>query len=52
MKTINELIEGDCIVIARAGNDTREFHGSYSNEFQCVFFTIPSTFEIIGYIQD
>lgn len=49
MKTIHELKEGDCQVITKQG---KTFHGSYSEEFQCVFFAIPSTYEIIGYSQD
>lgn len=49
MKTIEELKNGDCQVITDKG---KTFHGFYSEEYNCVFFAIPSTYKIIGYIQD
>jgi len=51
MKTIDELKHGECTVITKYTHGTKEFHGFYSDEFQCVFFCIPSTYEIIGYRQ-
>jgi hypothetical protein len=51
MKTIEELKEGDCTVITKNGGNIKEFHGSYSEKWNCVFFAIPSTYEIIGYLQ-
>jgi hypothetical protein len=54
MKTIEQLKNGDCTVITENiyHKTTKEFHGSYSDEFQCVFFAIPDSYKIIGYIQD
>ena len=54
MKTIHDLHDGKCIVITRTSYDNtiKEFNGSYSDEYQCVFFTIPSTYDIIGYKQE
>ena len=49
LKTIEELKDGDCIVITA---DKEEYHGSYSSELELVFFCIPQDKEIIGYIQD
>jgi hypothetical protein len=49
MKKIEELKHGECKVITKQG---KEFHGFYNEKFNCVFFAIPSTYEIIGYIQD
>lgn len=48
-RTIEELKHGDCQVVVKGG---KIFHGFYSEEYNCVFFAIPSTYEIIGYIQD
>ena len=48
LKTIEELKNGECQVITDKG---KTFHGFYSEEYKCVFFAIPSTYEIIGYIQ-
>jgi hypothetical protein len=47
MKTINELIHGECTVVTDHGN----FHGSYNSQLKCIFFAIPSNYQIIGYIQ-
>ena len=49
MKKIEELREGDCQVVTKQG---KIFHGYFSEKYPCVFFAIPSTYEIIGYIQD
>lgn len=51
MKTIDQLHHGDCIVVTKYIHGQKEFHGFYSDEYECVFFAIPSTYEIIGYIQ-
>lgn len=51
LKTIEELHEGDCKVITKYEHGKKEFHGYYSKEHNCVFFAIPSTYEIIGYVQ-
>lgn len=48
LKTINELIEGECTVITADG---REYHGNYNSRLEVVFFCIPQDKEIIGYIQ-
>ena len=48
MIQIEDLKDGECQVITEGG---KIFHGHYSEEYQCVFFAIPSTYEIIGYIQ-
>lgn len=52
LKTIEQLKDGDCTVITKFNNQTKEFHGSFSEKFKCVFFAIPSSYEIVGYIQD
>lgn len=49
LKTIEQLKDGKLQVVTKQG---KIFTGSYSKEHQCVFFAIPSTYEIIGYIQD
>lgn len=49
MKTIDELKQGECQIITKQG---KVFKGFYSEEYEAVFFTIPSNYEIIGYIQD
>lgn len=51
LKTIDDLKPGDCIVIAKCYDKIKEFHGIYSQDFQCVFFAIPDYYEIIGYKQ-
>jgi hypothetical protein len=51
MKTINDLHEGECVVITQYIHGVKEFHGYYSEKYQCVFFAICSTYEIIGYKQ-
>ena len=52
MKKFEELKEGNCTVIAKKGDTTKEFQGYYSEKYPAVFFTIPSTYTILGYIQD
>ena len=49
LKTFDELKEGKCKVVTKQG---KIFSGIYSEEFNNVFFAIPSTYEIIGYYQD
>jgi len=52
LKTIEELHEGDLIVVTKYIHGEKEFHGYYSEKYPCVFFAIPSTYEIIGYKQN
>lgn len=52
MLKIEELNDGDCLVIAKNGNTTKEFKGVYSEDLKVVFFTIPSYYEVIGYRQN
>lgn len=47
MKNKNELINGECKVVT----DNGVFDGYYDATFEKVFFTIPSSYEIIGYLQ-
>ena len=47
MKTFKELKQGKCKVVTDHGI----FEGFYSEKYPCVFFTIPSHYKIIGYIQ-
>lgn len=49
LKQIEDLKEGECKVITKQG---KIFHGYFSEEYPCVFFAIPSNYEIIGYIQE
>lgn len=51
LKTIEQLIEGKCIVVATDGIKTRHFNGEYVEKFSAVFFAISSHYEILGYIQ-
>ena len=52
MKKFEELKEGKCTVIAENVLGTKEFNGYYNSELNVVFFAIPSTYKILGYIQD
>ncbi len=52
MKKIQELKEGKCTVIANNVAENKEFEGYYNSNLNLVFFTIPSTYQIVGYIQD
>lgn len=47
MKTIEELKEGECVVITDHG----KFQGFYRESLGCVFFAIPSDYKILGYEQ-
>jgi hypothetical protein len=49
LKQIEDLKEGECKVITKQG---KVFHGYFRESLNCVFFAIPSTYEIIGYIQE
>lgn len=52
MKRKEELKEGKCTVIAKNEIGVIEFEGYFNSNFNLVFFTIPSTYQIVGYIQD
>lgn len=49
LKQIEQLKEGNCKVITKQG---KIFNGYFRKSLNCVFFAIPSNYEIIGYIQD
>ena len=49
LKQIEDLKEGKCKVITKQG---KVFHGYFRKSLNCVFFAIPSTYKIIGYIQE
>jgi hypothetical protein len=51
MININELKDGKCKVIIKLGGEIKTYSGTYSNEYKCVFFAIPSERQIIGYEQ-
>lgn len=51
MKTINELQDGQCVVVAKHGENEKHFNGSYDENLKLVFFCMPDYYEIIGYIQ-
>ena len=51
MKIKAELKDGKCTVIAENVAGTKEFEGYYDSELDLVFFTIPCTYKILGYIQ-
>lgn len=51
LKDLTQLIQGDCIVIARDGDREKDFKGVYSESARAVFFTIPAHYEIVGYVQ-
>lgn len=52
LKSFNELLEGNCIIIIKNIHGEKCFNGYFREKFNCLFFAIPSTYEIIGYIQD
>lgn len=52
LKTIHELVDGDCIVVTKLGREIKEYSGCYCDKYQCVFFAIPAEAEILGYKQD
>ena len=52
MKTKQELKEGKCKVIAKNVSGTKEFDGYYNSDLDVVFFAIPCTYKILGYIQN
>lgn len=53
MKQMNELVEGNCLVVARSGGETtKEFKGNYNKKLDIVFMCVPSHYEILGYIQN
>lgn len=52
LKQISELKDGECKVIAiNTFRREMEFVGTYNSKLQTVFYVIPSSYEIIGYIQ-
>ena len=52
LKAIEELKEGSCQVVTNYIHGEKIFNAYYKEKYSCVFFTIPSNYEIIGYIQD
>lgn len=51
LKRIEDLKEGDCQVVASCTHGEKIFDGYYKEKFNCVYFVIPSNYEIVGYIQ-
>ncbi|MGG4438405.1 hypothetical protein AAXE64_28025 [Priestia megaterium] len=52
MKTINELIDGQCIVVAKHGDSIKHFDAVYVEPLGVVYFVIPDYYDVIGYIQE
>jgi len=54
LKQFKDLKEGECKVVTKNKfhNQTKVFDGYFRESLNCVFFAIPSTYEIIGYIQE
>lgn len=52
LKTIEELKHGKCQVVTKYIHGIKIFDGFYDSKYPCVFFAIPSTYEVIGYIQE
>lgn len=52
MKKINELVNGECVVIAvnKAGTEKR-VKGVYDSKLKVVFMCLTSNYEVIGYEQ-
>lgn len=49
MKTINEITKsGDYYAI---GDNGKKYDAYYSTEYGCMFFAIPSSVKILGYIE-
>ena len=52
MKTFEEIVatkkDGDFYAI---GNDGKKYTASYSEKYECMFFAIPASVEIVGYIE-
>jgi hypothetical protein len=51
MKTINELKDGKCVVIAEKNGVVKKFAGHFVSKYPAVFFTIPADYKILGYEQ-
>ena len=51
LKVIEQLKEGKCKVVTKYIHGIKIFDGVYDSKYPCVFFAIPSTYEVIGYIQ-
>ena len=51
IKTLNDLVEGKCIVVTSSGDTVKEFEGYYDKKLNLVFMCIPSHYEIQSYIQ-
>ncbi|WEG18546.1 hypothetical protein PQ478_08690 [Alkalihalophilus pseudofirmus] len=53
MKTIKELNQGECIVVAETPCGTlKEYKGSFNQAKQIVFMCVPQEYKILGYIQN
>lgn len=52
MKTVEELKDGECVVVARHDVTIKRFKGVYDETLKVVFFTIPYYYGVIGYEQD
>lgn len=49
MKTLNEITKsGEYYAI---GNNGKKYEATYCSDLGCMFFCVPSTVEIIGYIE-
>lgn len=49
MKSLNEITkDGEYIAI---GDNGKQYHATYCSDLGCMFFCVPSSVEIIGYIE-
>ena len=51
LKDISQLVDGDCIVVAEFLGREKHFKGIFNEDKRIIFFAIPSTYKILGYIQ-
>ena len=52
LKDITQLVKGDCLVVAEYLGKQEKFKGIFNDKFKVVYFTIPSHWDIIGYLQN
>lgn len=51
LKTINELKQGECIVVAKYLDNEKQFNATYDEKLKVAFFIMPERYNILGYIQ-
>lgn len=51
IKTLNELVEGECTVVALSGETVKEFDGYYNDKLNFVSMCLPNHYEVRSYIQ-